>query len=181
MGIIISSFPGCGKTYLENTNRGKVKILVADSFAPSGGDIVKEYADFVMEHVDEYDIVFISTAKDILEEFNQRGIDYDLFYPSKERRKEFLEGYVRKRYKSTDIMMLDRNFDKDIDFFDSIEADNCYKHKMEEQGHFIGNDGAVMQYINNLQNSNTHEKSSEGMEESSRGEANHEEDEKGNA
>lgn len=176
MGIIISSFPGCGKTYLENTNRGKVKILVADSFAPNGDNIVKEYADFVMEHVGEYDIVFISSEEDILEEFNERNIDYDLFYPSKERRKEFLENYVRKRVKSTDIMKLDRDFDKNIDRFDAIEADNCYKHKMEEQGHFIGNDAAIMQYINNveLNNKKNEQKPSEGVEESPRGEENNE-------
>ena len=185
MGIIVSSFPGCGKHYLMNTHGDKVKMLNAGQELMHTGEPTTDefgydynlFVDAVMKVVDDYDIVFIPTGKEFLDVFNKRNIDYDLFYPSKDRRKEFLENFVRKRVPSRDIMMLDRDFDKEIDRLDSIESENCYKHQMPELGHFIGNDGAIMQYVNNVkQNPTKNDIQGEGVEESSRSEEDNEED-----
>ena len=191
MGIILSSFPGCGKTYLMNTHGDKAKIL--DAFAALGheGEPTADtheydynlFVDAVMREVGKYDIVFIPVGEEYLDAFNKRNIDYDVFYPSKERRGEFIENMVRKRMKPQGIMMLDRDFDKMVDRIDNIEAENCYKHKMNEQGHFIGNDNAIMQYINNIkQNPVKDEKEhSERVEESPRGKNDNEAHEDRNA
>ena len=175
MGIIVSSFPGCGKTYLMNTHGDKADMLDATTLMGEGqeGDYdYNKWVDNIMDVVEDYDIVFIPVAEKLLDAFNKRNIDYDIFYPSKERRGEFIENMVRKRAFRNDIMMLDREFDKIVDRIDNIEAENCYKHKMNEQGHFIGNDNAIMQYINNIkQNPVKDEKEhSEGVEEPTRGE-----------
>jgi hypothetical protein len=52
---------------------------------------------------------------------------------------------------------------------------------MSEPGHFIGNDNAIMGYLNSLKNTNVHnaQESKERMEESPRGESDDEGDEKG--
>ena len=164
-----------------NTHGKKAKML--DAFTPElvGGSGEGEYdyniwVDNIMGIVDNYDIVFIPVAERLLEALNNRKIDYDIFYPSKDRRKEFLENMVRKRALRNDIMMLDRDFDKIVDRIDKIEAENCYKHKMEEQGHFIGNDAAIMQYINNIGQTqgNNEQKPITGVEESTRSEENNE-------
>ena len=188
MGILISSFPGCGKNYLINTHGDKAKML--DAFTPElvgdSGEGEYDYnvwVDNIMNVVDDYDIVFVPIAEKLLDALNNRNIDYDVFYPSKDRRKEFLENMVRKRALRNDIMMLDRDFDKMVDRIDAIESENCYKHKMDEQGHFIGNDAAIMQYINNVEQNNKKngQKPSERVEEYPRSEENNEADEKRNA
>ena len=185
MGIIIRSFPGCGKTYLTNTHGDKVKILNAGiDFVEQNGEYdYNLFVDKVMEVVGDYDIVFIPSGKGFLSAFDSRNIDYDLFYPSKERRGEFIENAVRKRLPHYSIMTLDRDFNEHIDRFDAIEAENCYKHKMPEQGHFLGTDSAIMQYINNVkQTPRKNEQNQEkGVEESSRSKSDNEENESGNA
>jgi hypothetical protein len=154
MGIIISSFPGCGKEYLINTHGSKAKILNAVTLMEGQNEDYDfgALADNIMNVVEEYDIVFIPVAEELLDVFDDRKIDYDLFYPSKERRKEFLENMVRKRAPRDTIMLLDREFDKIIDRLDAIESENCYKHKLEEAGQFIGNQPIIMSYINSLKN-----------------------------
>jgi hypothetical protein len=155
MGIIISSFPGCGKEYLINTHGSKAKIMNAITLMEKDEDDGYDYnslTDKIMDVVEEYDIVFIPVAEELLDVFNDRKIDYDLFYPSKERRKEFLENMVRKRARRDTIMLLDREFDKIIDRLDAIESENCYKHKLEEAGQFIGNQPIIMSYIDSLKN-----------------------------
>jgi len=189
MGIIISSFPGCGKRYLMNTHGNKARIVdSAQDFIDAGEPTTDEHSydydlfvDVVMKEIDKYDIIFIPSGKEFLDAFNNRNIDYDIFYPSKERRGEFIENMVRKRTSSKVIMELDREFNKMVDRIDAIEASNCYKHKMSEPGHFIGNDNAIMGYLNSLKNTNVHnaQESKERMEESPRGESDDEGDEKG--
>ena len=188
MGIIISSFPGCGKTYLTNTYGDKVKIVDAmvefrHVGEPTGDGYEYDYnalVDEVMKNVSKYDIVFVPIDSKCLDVFNNRNIDYDIFYPSSERRGEFIENMVRKRTKPQGIMMLDRDFDKMIKAIDDIESENCYKHKMTEQGHFIGNDTAIMNYITSVKNK-PNEVQSERVEESSRSEDDNEENEGGDA
>lgn len=144
MGILISSFTGCGKSFLNNTYGDKVKIFDASSV--NLDSIVNE----VMGVVDDYDIVFIPASEDIRSLFNEQNIDYDVFYPSKERRGEFIENQVRKRARPNIIRDLDKNFEKWVQEIDDDESPNCYKHKLSNMGEFIGNSPIIMQYIDSV-------------------------------
>jgi len=189
MGIIISSFPGCGKRYLMNTYGDKARIVdSAQDFIDAGEPTTDEYSydydlfvDVVMKEIGKYDIIFIPSGKEFLDAFNERNIDYDIFYPSKERRGEFIENMVRKHANRMGIMELDKGFDKMVDRIDAIDAPNCYKHKMSEPGHFISNDNAIMGYLNSLKNTNINnaQESKKRVEEPSRSENDNEGDEEG--
>jgi hypothetical protein len=155
MGIIISSFIGCGREYLKNSYGDKVKIFDAVEEIPMDevtDDALEEYINKVMSVVDENDIVFIGSSEKIRDAFNERSIDYDVFYPSEERRGEFIENQVRKRVKPKHIQALDKDFAKWVKEIDDDESENCYKHKLSHFGEFIGNSPIIMQYIDNLKN-----------------------------
>ncbi len=159
MGIILSSFRGCGREFLKNTHGDKVKIydaidniLATDIEGKISQDLLEEYYNKVMDNVDSYDIVFIDSSTSIRDTFNKHGVDYDVFYPSKERRGEFIENQVRKKTKPEVIRSLDKNFEKWVQEIDDDEAPNCYKHKLSKMGEFIGNSPIIMQYIYSLKN-----------------------------
>ena len=159
MGIIVSSFIGCGREYLKNTYGDKVKIFDAVAEIPLtdiddgiNADMLDAYHNKVMDVVDEYDIVFIGASTQVRDYFNEKGIDYDLFYPSAERRGEFIENSVRKRVPPKEIQKLDKNFDKWVQAIDDDESPNCYKHKLANKGEYIGNTPIIMQYIDSLKN-----------------------------
>ena len=88
MGIIVSTFTGIGREEAIASYGDRIKIL--DQTAQSILDEVPpdSYVSSILSQVDDYDIVFIPTDKSIREEFERRNIDYDIFYPSKERRQE---------------------------------------------------------------------------------------------
>ena len=160
MGIILSTFKGCGKTYFQNMYGNKVKTV----------DIGKEYgeksnyddfADKILSVVNDYDIVFISATPSQMNALTERNVDFDVFYPSKERRKEFIENCVRKHERPNEIRALDQNFDKMIDEIESVEPECCYKHKLENFGEFIGNAPVIMQYVESLKNNNENKKTNE--------------------
>ena len=150
MGIILSSFMGCGREFLKNTHGDKIKIFDAVETGLSEQD--EEFFDLVMGQVDSNDIVFIPSSEGIRNLFNENNVDYDVFYPSKERRGEFIENQVRKRSNPKNIQNLDKNFDKWVQEIDDDESPNCYKHKLSNMGEFIGNSPIIMQYIDSLKN-----------------------------
>jgi len=157
MGIIISSFIGCGREYLKNTYGDRVKIFDAVAEIPltdidgkTNGELIEGYTNKVLDIVDDNDIVFIGAEKSIREAFNEKNIDYDLFYPSKDRRGEFIENQVRKRTNPKIIQSLDKNFDKWVQAIDDDESENCYKHKLTNKGEYIGNTPIIMSYIESL-------------------------------
>lgn len=155
MGIIISSFIGCGREYLKNLYGDKVKIFDAVEEIPMDeitDDSIEKYVNEVMSVVDENDIVFIDSSDKIRGAFNSKSIDYDVFYPSENRRGEFIENQVRKRTKPNEIRKLDKDFGKLVKEIDDDESQNCYKHKLNNFGEFIGNSPIIMQYIDSLSN-----------------------------
>ena len=153
MGIIISSFIGCGREYLKNTHGDKAKIFDAVeeiTLTENTQDALENYYNRVMDIIGDYDIVFIGTLSSIRDIFNIHKVDYDIFYPSVGRRGEFIENQVRKRTKPDVIRMLDKNFEKWVNEIDEDESPNCYKHKLSKQGEYIGNEPSIIQYINSL-------------------------------
>ena len=185
MGIIVISFPGCGKSHMIEAYGTKIRILDAfKELAPQDVDVQYDYgkfADDTMKAVGDYDIVFIPAGKEFVDAFNEKGIDYDIFYPSKERRNEFIENLVRKRVPFKNIMFFDRSFDKMVDDIDGIDYANCYKHKMSENGQYIGNDASIVSYVNNLLKKPVSDEKRGTMEESSGGGEHHEGHEEGDA
>ena len=157
MGIIISCFVGCGREYFKNTYGNKIKIFDAIDEVPltdvdgkTNSDLIEGYINKVMDVVDDNDIVFIGSSKTVRNAFNERNIDYDIFYPSEERRGEFIENQVRKRTAPKVVQTLDSNFDKWVKEIDNDDSENCYKHKLVNKGEFIGNTPIIMQYIDSI-------------------------------
>jgi hypothetical protein len=157
MGIIISCFTGCGREFLKNTHGDKAKIFDAVAEMPLtdidgkiNGELLESYFNKVMSVVDDNDIVFVDASTAVRDKLNENNVDYDIFYPSAERRGEFIENQVRKRTNPKIIRSLDKDFEKWVTEIDDDESPNCYKHKLNNQGEFIGNAPIIMQYINSL-------------------------------
>lgn len=157
MGIIVSCFTGCGREFLKNTHGDKVKIFDAVAEIPLtdidgkvNNELLESYFNKVMSVVDENDIVFVDASTAVRDKLNENNVDYDIFYPSIERRGEFIENQVRKRTNPKIIRSLDKDFEKWVKEIEDDESPNCYKHKLNNQGEFIGNAPIIMQYINSL-------------------------------
>ena len=157
MGIIISSFIGCGREFFKNAFSNKVKIFDAVEELPLTNDkgkidddLLESYFNKVMSIVDSTDVVFIHINKSVRDFFSMNGVDYDLFYPSENRRGEFIENQVRKRAKPKDIQLLDKNFAQWVEEIDNYDSQNCYKHKLENKYEYIGNSQLINNYLNSL-------------------------------
>jgi hypothetical protein len=178
MGIIISAFIGIGKEELLSTYGNDIKMLDLDVKSMIDEVPPNSFVDTISSQVNDYDIVFIPTSKNIRQELENRNIDYDIYYPSKERRQELILKFVGGRMPFTDIATFDTNCNKYIDDIDADESPNCYKHKLSQDGQFLWNDQIIIRYIQSVIENAKH---SERVEESSRSGEDNETHEEGNA
>lgn len=148
MGIIISSFVGCGKHYMMSNNEKGIKLVDMDSVGDFGN--VDEYVKRAVELSADNDIVFVSASDEVRACLDEFGVDFDVFYPSKDRRIEFIENQVHKRTKGNLIAELDHNFDKMVDDIDACHYKTQHNHKLEGFGEFLGNNKLIVRYLDTI-------------------------------
>lgn len=135
--ILISAFPGLGKTYLYQQYKDRLKILDLNTGRFEGDDFPGNYIAEVEKRLNDYDLILLSSDRNVRYALNDAGLDFDLFYPSKDRKNELIEIYVTNRKSRDFIMNLDHNFYNLIDEIEDEELEHCFKHKLDKPHRFI--------------------------------------------
>lgn len=81
--MIISAFPGCGKTYIyENQIRYDYKVMDSDSskFEKHDGWEL-EYVNHILDNMGKYDFIFIAQYPKVLELLNKKNILFVVVAP----------------------------------------------------------------------------------------------------
>lgn len=127
MGIIISAFPGMGKTLhttmktyglsYSDSDSSKFKWIINDAGEKVvNPDFPNNYVAHIMEAVKTHDIVFVSTHQEVREAL--KDVYKIIMYPAKDLKAEYLEKY-RTRFSGLHdekfVSMMDSNWDSFID------------------------------------------------------------------
>lgn len=153
MGIIVSGFPGCGRQYLKTNCRDGITVENVKVSDYNSDGFPDNYVDYVLSIVDKTDIVLISSHPAICEELNSRGVDFNLFYPERSRRNEFVENFVLTHKPSKQIQEIDNKWMEWIDLIEERTLEHCFKHSLSK-GQFIGNFPMMNEYVYNILRSN---------------------------
>lgn len=114
-------------------------------------DFPRNYIEHIKENIDNVDIMFISSHEDVRNALENEDIDFDLFYPSIDRKLEFLENYVKRRSNREFIMKVDANWKEWIDGIENNTLKHCHIHKLNK-GEFLLNNDLLNRYIQTLTN-----------------------------
>lgn len=101
MGIVISAYPACGKTYaFEHQRELGYKILDSDSskFSWIEKDGIKErnpdfpqnYIEHIKKEIDNYDFIFVSSHLKVREALTNAGIRFVTVYPDNNAKNEWI-------------------------------------------------------------------------------------------
>lgn len=126
--IIISAFPGTGKTYFyEKYKNSDIKVLDSDSSNFSwikdknGNNTTKRNPDFpqnyinhIKENIGKADIIFVSSHDIVRQSLYDNGIKYIVAYPDNDCKDEYLERYRNRGNTEEFINMMNKNWDKFI-------------------------------------------------------------------
>lgn len=152
-GIIVSGFPGCGRRYLKDNCRDGITVENVKVSDYNSDGFPDNYVDYVLSIVDKTDIVLISSHPAICEELNSRGVDFNLFYPERSRRNEFVENFVMAHKPAKQIQEIDNKWTEWIDLIEERTLEHCFKHSLSK-GQFIGNFPMMNEYVYNILRSN---------------------------
>lgn len=135
--IVISAFPGVGKTYFMQNNKD-IKILDSDSSEYShivnqqGQKVInpewpKNYMDHLKKQIakQEWDYILVSSHEVVRTKLARNFIEYYLVYPDEKLKKEYLKRYKDRGSDKNFIKLLNDNFqqwieDMDLQFYFGI-------------------------------------------------------------
>lgn len=140
-GIVISGFPGIGKSYITKNKMG-IDLSMADSDSSlyswiyedgkktetRNPEFPKNYIDHILELIkDGVDIIFVSSHKNVREAMTEAGIEYITVYPDKSLKYEYIERFKARGNDNEFIKFINDNWDR---FIDDIEESEEYPIKL---------------------------------------------------
>lgn len=133
--VIVSGFPGVGKTELK-------KMIIShdsdsSSFSWSSPGIRNpEFPSNYIEHIKELiGIVLVSSHVDVRNSLAENKIRYNLVYPSLDCKEEYLKRYFHRGSPEAFIQLLDKNWN---DWITALQEDkNASKHIVLNSGEYL--------------------------------------------
>jgi hypothetical protein len=129
--LVISAFPGTGKTYLYDKfkNENSITILDANYMDFTWKDVDKRtsnslfpanYVRYIKDNLGKYDIIFTSTHRYVRDSLFDANIDFLTVYPSFELKDEYIERYILRDDNELFIDFMKMKF---YDFVDELDND----------------------------------------------------------
>jgi len=123
---VISAFPGTGKTELcrfMSINYPDFKILDSDSSKFDKANFPANYIQHIKDNMEEASIILVSSHEAVRTALVENNIDFELIYPNKELKEEYLQRYHDRGNEESFIKLLSKNWDAWID--SCHEQKNC--------------------------------------------------------
>ena len=146
MGIILSVFEGLKVDPLKNSCQ--VSDLRNNNSFNNSSDESK--IELIMELVNSGDIVIVNTDTSIRKLLDGNELDFDIFYPSENRKIEIINNLVVERIKPDYIKKVDLNFIKRLKAIENSNFAHEYKHLLSSANEYVYNNSLVNSYISSI-------------------------------
>lgn len=127
--IIISAFPGSGKSHLFR-NKGDRIILDSDSSKFDKSDFPANYLEHIKSNIGKADIILVSSHKEIREALFINNINYQLVYPDLSIKEEYIQRYKDRGSDENFVNLLSENWENWINELN--EQKGCSKIVLKE-------------------------------------------------
>jgi hypothetical protein len=133
--LVVSAFPGCGKSHLFR-NKGEKKILDSDSSTFDKSQFPQNYIEHIKSNIGKVDIILVSSHKEVRDALVSESINFTLVYPSKDIKDEYIQRYIDRGNDGKFVELLKQNWDNWTDELENQEG--CEKIKLES-GQYLSN------------------------------------------
>jgi hypothetical protein len=125
--IVISAFPGCGKSHLFR-NKGDKHILDSDSSKFDKSQFPQNYIDHIKSNIGQADMILVSSHKEVRDAMVDNGIEFTLVYPNREIKDEYIQRYIDRGNNESFVNLLQNNWDNWMNELD--DQSGCEKIKL---------------------------------------------------
>jgi len=135
MPLIISGFPGIGKTHVVNSASIKGRVVAdSDSSTFDKADFPDNYLNHIDRILSEGIPTLISSHASVRQGLEKRGISYTLVYPEHNLKNEYLQRYRNRRSPDAFIEMMAARWDE---FIGSCDDSYPYRRIRLQQGQYL--------------------------------------------
>lgn len=134
--LVISAFPGTGKTYCyKQLKKDDTRtVLDSDSSKFPKDDFPRNYIEHIKSKINVVNTIFVSSHKDVRDELVKEEIKFLLIYPDRDLKEEYKQRYIERGSPDNFIQLLDKNWDNWISELE--EQKNC-GHLVLKKGEYI--------------------------------------------
>lgn len=108
--LVVSAFPGCGKSHLFR-NKGDKKILDSDSSTFDKSQFPENYINHIKSNIGDADIILVSSHKEVRDALQNQGIEFTLVYPSRDIKEEYIQRYIDRGNDDKFVELLKKNWE----------------------------------------------------------------------
>ena len=106
--ILLSAFPGTGKSYLfENS---KLSVLDSDSSKFDKSKFPENYIEHIKENIGKVDIICISSHLEVRKALEESNMFFHLIYPDIRSKSEYIERYKERGSNQKFISLVSANW-----------------------------------------------------------------------
>ena len=108
--LVVSAFPGCGKSHLFR-NKGDKKILDSDSSTFDKSQFPENYINHIKSNIGDVDMILVSSHKEVRDALQNQGINFTLVYPKKDNKDAYIQRYIDRGNDGKFVELLKSNWD----------------------------------------------------------------------
>jgi hypothetical protein len=131
--VIISAFPGCGKSHLFR-NKGEKQILDSDSSKFDKSQFPQNYINHIKSNIGLADMILVSSHKEVRDALVDNGIEFTLVYPNKEIKDEYIQRYIDRGNEDKFVELLKNNWNN---WIPELEQQNGCKKIELKSGQYL--------------------------------------------
>lgn len=111
--LIVSAFPGTGKSHLFNNT--KLNILDSDSSKFDKSKFPENYIAHIKENIGKVDVILVSSHEEVRNALVKNKIKFLLVYPNKSLKSEYVDRYKERGSNEKFIEKISDNWNNWID------------------------------------------------------------------
>ncbi len=127
--LVISAFPGCGKSHFFRNNKDK-KVLDSDSSKFDKAHFPQNYIEHIKSNIGKVDIIMVSSHKEVRDALVENEIPFTLVYPSIEIKDEYIKRYIDRGNTGSFVELLNKNWELWLNELE--EQIGCDKIRLKE-------------------------------------------------
>lgn len=108
--ILISAFPGTGKTYLCNNIKTDKQIIDSDSSTFDKTNFPENYISNIKSHIGKANIICISTHLEVRQQLENDNMGFLLVYPYIDLKEEYLERLRQRNAEDVILPIIEKNW-----------------------------------------------------------------------
>lgn len=131
-GVIISGFPGIGKTHFSQNSNLSVSDSDSSHFPKKG--FPENYIEHIKSWREHTDYILVSSHKEVREALQKEGIHFKLVYPSRDQKQDYIKRYKERGSSDAFIKLIDMNFDN---WINEMAVQRFGEHVILKKGQYL--------------------------------------------